>query len=111
MNSSQWRDVNEGLYGAHGGFEIALAPVMVGLLGLWVDRMAGTTPLFVILFSIGGLIGAICGVYYRFRHAMAEATERRRVAEADLAAVAAFGPTTVHVTAGPSGADHAGSPS
>jgi len=85
LNSSQWRDVNDGLFGAHAGFEMAFAPALFALLGLWIDSMLGTTPLLVIAFAIGGVIGAVLSVYYRYRYAMAEASRVRQQAEAELA--------------------------
>lgn len=87
MNSSQWRDVNDGLFGAHAGFELALAPALAGLLGWWLDTRFGTSPLLVLVFAIGGAIGAVLSVYYRYRYAMQEASRLRHEAEAELAEV------------------------
>ncbi len=87
MDSSQWRDVNEGLFGAHAGFELALAPALLGLVGFWLDTRFELTPLLSICFVLGGLIGAVASVYYRYRYAMEQAAAQRRDAEAELAAV------------------------
>jgi F0F1-type ATP synthase assembly protein I len=61
--------------GAHrsaGSFELALAPVIMALLGLWIDRTLGTTPLFVVLLAVFGMAGAAVKIVYQYRHQMAE---------------------------------------
>jgi len=60
--------------GAHrssASFELALAPVILALLGLWIDRTLGTVPLFVVLLAVLGVAGAAVKVVYQYRHQMA----------------------------------------
>lgn len=45
-------------------FELALTPAVFGGLGFFVDRWAGTTPLFIIVF----LFFAVAGVGYMTWH-------------------------------------------
>lgn len=60
-----------------GSFELVLSPLLLGLVGLWLDHRAGTTPLFTILFAVLGVAGAIAKVYYGYRAAMDAASRER----------------------------------
>jgi len=55
---------------SHGSFELALAPVILGLLGLWLDRTLGTVPVFMILFTVLGFAGAGIKIYFTYRYQM-----------------------------------------
>ncbi len=55
---------------SHGSFELALAPVILGLLGLWLDRTLGTVPVFLVLFTVLGFAGAGVKIYYTYRYQM-----------------------------------------
>lgn len=57
---------------SHGSFELALAPVILALLGLWLDRTVGTVPLFTLLFALVGILGSFTKVYFEYRHSMAQ---------------------------------------
>jgi len=57
---------------SHGSFELALAPVILALLGLWLDRTIGTVPVFTLAFAVFGILGSFAKVYYGYRHSMAE---------------------------------------
>ncbi|MCP4433989.1 MAG: AtpZ/AtpI family protein [Actinomycetia bacterium] len=50
-----------------GSFELVLGPVLMALLGLVVDRWLGTAPLFILLFTLWGVIGAGVSLFYRYR--------------------------------------------
>jgi F0F1-type ATP synthase assembly protein I len=54
------------------GFEIGLTPVVLGAIGYLIDRAAGTTPVFIIVFVVLGVIGLGLRYYYTFRYLMAE---------------------------------------
>jgi len=59
-------------FGKHGGgIELALASVVFGLLGLWIDSKIGTTPILFLGFFIFGFLGSVFGSYYRFKEEMA----------------------------------------
>ena len=78
MDVSQRRELNDGMFHrSSGSFELVLAPLLFGLLGLWLDRMVGTTPLFTVLLAIAGLAGVVVKVYYGYR-ASIEAIRRDR---------------------------------
>ncbi len=57
------------------GVEVGLSPVLLGLLGLWIDSKTDTTPLFFLLFFCLGVIGVGCQVYYRYQHEMKQHEE------------------------------------
>ena len=60
---------------SHGSFELALAPVILGLLGLLLDRAIGTVPMFMVLFTLLGFAGAGAKIYYTYRYEMARHAE------------------------------------
>ncbi len=83
MDQSQRREFNDGLFHrSHGGYELALSPVLFSLLGLWLDRTVGTTPLFCVLFAVVGFTGVAVKIFYSYRHGMAVSAEQRAAAEA-----------------------------
>ncbi len=55
-----------------GSFELAFAPVILGLLGLWLDHSFGTTPLLVIIFSVAGFVGTGIKIYFGYRYEMSQ---------------------------------------
>ena len=64
-------ELTQSLHRSSGSFELAFAPVIMALLGLWLDRTLGTTPLFVVLLAVIGVVGAGISVFYSYRHQMA----------------------------------------
>ncbi len=46
--------------------------MVLGFLGYLLDGRLGTRPIFMIVFTILGAIGAGASVYYRYRHQIAE---------------------------------------
>lgn len=66
------RETTQGFNKSHGSFELAMSPLILGLIGLWIDRRVGTTPLFVISLALFGLIGAGLKVFYTYRYEMAQ---------------------------------------
>ena len=63
--------------------ELVLSAVLFGLVGLWIDNKAGTTPLFVLVFTLLGFAGAAISVYYRYRHDIAQLEAARDQARAE----------------------------
>ena len=55
-----------------GSYELVLSAAILGLFGLWLDRKVGTTPLFIIVFSVLGFFGAVASVFYRYKHQIAQ---------------------------------------
>ena len=65
-----------------GSYELGFSAVILGLIGFWLDRRLGTTPIFIITFTIAGFIGASASLYYRYKHQIS-------VIEAETAALRA----------------------
>lgn len=58
-----------------GSYELVLSAVIFGLVGLLIDRRIGTTPLFLLVFTIAGLVGAAASLYYRYKYRIAQLQE------------------------------------
>ncbi len=67
----------ETLNSSSGSFEVVLSAVLLGLLGWFIDRALGTTPVFVIILSLMGFAGGVISVVYRYRESMAKASAER----------------------------------
>lgn len=51
---------------------LVATPVLLGLLGSWVDSWAGTGFVFAAVLAAFGVIGAFVSAYYRYEARMAE---------------------------------------
>lgn len=45
--------------------------VLAGLLGAWIDSMAGTGPIFLLVLGAVGAVGAFASAYFRYEARMA----------------------------------------
>lgn len=70
--SSTHAETTRSLNRSHGSFELAFAPVIMALLGLWLDRTIGTVPVFTLVLALVGVLGSSIKVYYGYRHSMAQ---------------------------------------
>jgi hypothetical protein len=71
LDDSQRRELSDGMFHrSSGSFELALAPVLAGLLGYWLDTRLGIVPVLTILFSLVGVAGAVIKTYYVYRNDM-----------------------------------------
>lgn len=70
------QDATRSLNRSHGSFELAFAPVIMALLGLWLDKTIGTVPVFTLLFALVGVLGASAKVFYSYKHSMAALDEQ-----------------------------------
>ncbi len=77
MDPSQRSELTQSVHRSSGSFELVLGAVLFSLVGLVVDRSAGTTPLFMVIFAAAGFAGAVVSTYYRYQRQMAEATAER----------------------------------
>lgn len=55
-----------------GSYELVLGSVIFGLIGLLIDRRIGTTPVFLLSFTIAGMAGASISIYYRYKYRIAQ---------------------------------------
>ena len=49
-----------------------LVPALFGLLGRWIDGVAGTRPVFLVGMVVVGVVSVFVTVYYRYQARMAE---------------------------------------
>ena len=78
MNLNQKREFSDGLFNqSSGSFELVLAPVILALFGLGLDRWIGTTPLFTIVLAVAGMVGSWAKQYYSYRTAIDAQRARR----------------------------------
>ncbi|MDQ2679333.1 MAG: AtpZ/AtpI family protein [Actinomycetota bacterium] len=70
-HTSTTQDATRSLNRSHGSFELAFAPVILALLGLWLDKTIGTVPVFTLVLALVGVLGAFTKVYYSYKHSMA----------------------------------------
>ncbi|MFZ4516879.1 MAG: AtpZ/AtpI family protein [Microthrixaceae bacterium] len=68
-------EMTRSLHRSSASFELAFAPVLMALIGLWLDHTFGTLPVFTIVLAVMGTIGAGLTVYYSYGHAMARLRE------------------------------------
>ena len=69
--STTHRDTTRSLNRSHGSFELAFAPLILALGGLWLDRTFDTVPVFTLVLAAFGIAGASAKVYFSYRHSMA----------------------------------------
>ncbi len=59
--------LTESLFSSTGAYELVLSALIVGVLGYGLDRWLGTAPVFVIVMSILGFLGASASLYSRYK--------------------------------------------
>ena len=73
LNDSPQSELSRGAFNrSHGGFELALAPALFALLGLWIDRQVGITPVLTIAFAVFAFVGVTVKQFYVYRYHMAQ---------------------------------------
>ena len=77
MEPSSQRELHDAFWRSSGGFDLVLAPVLLSLLGLWLDRLLGTTPILMIGLLLFGAVGATFKVYYDWQRGMDAALAER----------------------------------
>lgn len=75
------------LHSSNGSFELVLSAVLLGLIGFWVDSRIGTTPVFLLAFTLLGFCGAGVSVYYRYRADIARLESERDAVVAETAQI------------------------
>ena len=69
-------EVARSLNRSHGSFELAFAPMLLALGGLWLDRTLDTVPVFTLVFALVGVLGVGTKIYYAYKNSMAELHEQ-----------------------------------
>lgn len=72
VDTAQRREVTQGLWRSSGGYELALSPAVLALVGLWIDGRLGLTPLVTVIAAVLGFVGAAVKLYYTYQHDMVE---------------------------------------
>jgi F0F1-type ATP synthase assembly protein I len=72
-------------------FEFVMTPVLLGAIGWLLDRTFGTTPLFILVLAVFGLVGVGAKMYYTYKadmqvHEQGAPWSRVRPSDADPAA-------------------------
>jgi F0F1-type ATP synthase assembly protein I len=75
-SSSPRSAATRSLHRSHGSFELAFAPVLMALAGLWLDRTVGTVPVFTLVFAAVGISGAFTKIYFGYRSSMTAMSEQ-----------------------------------
>lgn len=75
--------VHDALWRGSGGWEIAVAPVVFGLIGWFIDGAVRTRPIFTVIGAIIGLGGAFAGLYFAYTSRMAALAEQRNAAHTE----------------------------
>ena len=55
-----------------GSYELVLSAVIFALIGWAVDRWLGTTPVFILVFTVAGFVGAAASLYYRYKYRISQ---------------------------------------
>ena len=72
---AMWQGLGDGLSSA---VEMAVTPVILTLIGLWVDGRAGTTPWIAVSCALFGMIGGFVKAYYVYVHKSEEEEAKRK---------------------------------
>lgn len=72
MDVSQGRELTNGMHRSTGSFELVLGPLLMALIGFFLDRWLGTLPWLTVTLGVLGLVGACVNLYYRYQLEMAE---------------------------------------
>lgn len=87
LEAAQTGTINTGVHDAmwrgHGGWEMALTPVLFGAVGWLLDGWLGTRPIIMVVGVVVGLAGSVANQYYQYKYRMEIATEERRRRHAD----------------------------
>ena len=86
MNDTRKSEIGQGLHNSHGSFELVLSPLILALLGWWLDSAVGTSPVFTVVGTVLGLVGAVVKLYVEYGAAMAGHASAGRSSRADRAA-------------------------
>lgn len=71
------------LHRSSGSYELVIGAVAAALVGLGIDALLGTRPIFTVLFALAGFVGATFSIWLQYTMSMeAESGRRRDRAEA-----------------------------
>jgi hypothetical protein len=75
VDAADRREVTRELYRHPGGYELVAAPAILALLGLWLDRTVGTTPLFTVTLGVLAFVGVFVKMWFTYSYEMRQHEE------------------------------------
>ena len=72
-------ELTRSLHRSAGSFELVFAPVIMALIGLWLDRTLGTAPVFTVGLAVFGAVGAGLAMYFSYHRQLDELVEQGRI--------------------------------
>jgi hypothetical protein len=69
-------ELTSSLHRSAGSFELVFAPVIMALIGLWIDRTLGTTPAFTVGLAVFGALGAGVSMYFSYHRQLDRLAEQ-----------------------------------
>lgn len=76
-DSVNWTKTMTSDSSASGGYELVIAPLLLGLLGFWLDGVIGIRPALTIAFTALAFAGVVIKLYYGYKSAMAAERARK----------------------------------
>lgn len=70
-----WQGLGDGLSSA---VEMAVTPVILTLIGLWIDGRLDTTPWIAVTFALFGMIGSFVKAYYVYVYKSQQEEAKRK---------------------------------
>jgi len=93
VTSDETPELTGQLNRSNGSFELVMSPVLLGLLGWWLDaRVFHTTPWLTVIFAVVALAGTVVKMYYGYTTRMAELAEQSPLRRAERKAAAQAAP-------------------
>jgi len=71
------RELTGAMHQSTGSYELVVAAIAAAALGFWIDVVIGIVPVFTLIFSIAGFIGAGYSIYIKYQAQMVAETEFR----------------------------------
>ena len=70
--------IHDAMWRGHGGWEMAVTPLLFGWIGWVLDGWLDTRPVITVLAVAVGLGGSVANQYYQYKYRMEVAAEERR---------------------------------
>jgi F0F1-type ATP synthase assembly protein I len=78
LDDAQRRELSDIMFHrSSGSFELVISPLLLALLGFFIDDRAGTRPVFTVAFAVLGFAGAVVKIVCDYRLQMDRARRSR----------------------------------
>jgi len=71
------RELAGALHHSAGSYELVIAAIAASAVGFGIDRWLGTSPIFLLVFSLAGFIGAAYSIRLKYEAQMEAASAER----------------------------------